>query len=840
MAEGEWGVGRMAEPEEIFERVRGAARAARPAARAGASSSRAGGTREPLDAVRFVGNRSSGRMGVALAEEARRRGADVTLARGEPRRARARRASSVVADADRRGRRARGARARRDADVVVMAAAVADYRPAEAVAGKRPKDDRTVDGRARADDGRPARARRARAETASCSSASPRSRASEALERARAEAHRQERRPRRLQRRITQATSASTPTRTRWCWSGQTASGASRRRRSERIAGGDPRRGRRLLEERDGRESVAQAVAGRRTRGGRSSAIVDNLARVVHAPEETLRLGRPLPRQRGPPDHRGLPGRREDDAREGARALARRLVLPPPVHARPAAVRRHRRERVQPAHERVRVPPGPGLREPPARRRDQPRVAEDAVGAARVHAGEPGHGRRRHLRARAPVHGDRDAEPDRVRGHVPAARGAARPLHDAHRDRLPAARRGGADADRADERAAARLARAGRDAAEVLALVEEAKAIFVEESSTATSSRCCGTRAPTRACTSARARAPGIALLRVAKARALADGRDFLSPDDVKAVAEPVLAHRLIVAPEARSAGTTAASSCARRSSRRRFRSDAHAPGPPRAPARRQRSTSPPGRSARSRSIRSRVGLLLAVLLAAVTCACRAPDGVRRRSSRVDHFEGDDVRVELEVEPRASSAWHRSASSSGWRSSASTPSRFGRRAAYSAAATCCSRSARPLRVRRRRGGDRGPVRPRAGTGAVARAGSAARLPAARRARPALHRGRRRVQRRPSAAAAPAVRLRPPQRARVRARRVAAQGALASTARRGQLMVKELEDAPRDEVAVLLDAVRRHRSRAGASTCRCARRARSFMRTSVGTGARRSS
>ena len=47
----------------------------------------------------------------------------------------------------------------------------------------------------------------------------------------------------------------------------------------------------------------------------------------------------------------------------------------------------------------------------------------------------------------------------------------------------------------------------------------------------------------------------GIALLRVAKARALADGREYLSPDDVKAVAVPVLAHRLIVAPEARSSG---------------------------------------------------------------------------------------------------------------------------------------------------------------------------------------------------------------------------------------------------------------------------------------------
>ena len=46
-----------------------------------------------------------------------------------------------------------------------------------------------------------------------------------------------------------------------------------------------------------------------------------------------------------------------------------------------------------------------------------------------------------------------------------------------------------------------------------------------------------------------------VALLRVAKARALAAGRSFVSPDDVKAIAEPVLAHRLIVAPEARSTG---------------------------------------------------------------------------------------------------------------------------------------------------------------------------------------------------------------------------------------------------------------------------------------------
>jgi MoxR-like ATPase len=50
----------------------------------------------------------------------------------------------------------------------------------------------------------------------------------------------------------------------------------------------------------------------------------------------------------------------------------------------------------------------------------------------------------------------------------------------------------------------------------------------------------------------------GIALLRVAKARALAEGRDYVMPEDVQAVAVPVLAHRLILAPEARSAGSEA------------------------------------------------------------------------------------------------------------------------------------------------------------------------------------------------------------------------------------------------------------------------------------------
>src|SRR5215211_7786860 len=77
LAESEEGLGRMSEPGAIFARIQ---QLLAPPALAGRKVLvSAGGTREALDAVRFLGNRSSGRMGVALAEEARRRGADVTL-----------------------------------------------------------------------------------------------------------------------------------------------------------------------------------------------------------------------------------------------------------------------------------------------------------------------------------------------------------------------------------------------------------------------------------------------------------------------------------------------------------------------------------------------------------------------------------------------------------------------------------------------------------------------------------------------------------------------------------------------------------------------------------------
>ena len=92
------------------------------------------------------------------------------------------------------------------------------------------------------------------------------------------------------------------------------------------------------------------------------------------------------------------------------------------------------------------------------------------------------------------------------------------------------------------------------DAADVMRLVETARGIYVEESlGRYVVALLRQTRGDSRLYLGASPRA-GIALLRVAKARALSEGRDYVAPDDVKAVATPVLAHRLILAPEARSA----------------------------------------------------------------------------------------------------------------------------------------------------------------------------------------------------------------------------------------------------------------------------------------------
>lgn len=147
------GPGRLEEPDvivraalEVAERhTRASAADAAPSAAPQDLAGRrivvsAGGTREPLDPVRFLGNRSSGKQGVAIAEAAAARGADVTLVAAnlevaEPGGCRVRAVSTALELRDAMVEAAAGA------DAVVMAAAVADYRPAEVSEGKIKKVD---------------------------------------------------------------------------------------------------------------------------------------------------------------------------------------------------------------------------------------------------------------------------------------------------------------------------------------------------------------------------------------------------------------------------------------------------------------------------------------------------------------------------------------------------------------------------------------------------------------------------------------------------------------------------------------------------------------------------
>jgi len=137
---GERGIGRLAEPAELLEAVESLLTA--PTLKGLRVLVTAGGTREPIDSVRFIGNRSSGRMGYALATEAARRGAEVTVI-----------AANVtlpaplsvhvtpVTTAAELGEACAVEFA--ESDVLLMAAAVADFRPARAAATKLKKDQGT-------------------------------------------------------------------------------------------------------------------------------------------------------------------------------------------------------------------------------------------------------------------------------------------------------------------------------------------------------------------------------------------------------------------------------------------------------------------------------------------------------------------------------------------------------------------------------------------------------------------------------------------------------------------------------------------------------------------------
>jgi phosphopantothenoylcysteine decarboxylase / phosphopantothenate---cysteine ligase len=137
----EWGIGRLAEPAELLAAVE----AVIPTGSRPWDGLRvlvtAGGTREPIDSVRYVGNRSSGRMGFALADEAAALGAVVTVIAANVALPRSPRISYVEVGTAAELKAACEAELPR-ADVLLMAAAVADFRPPAPVETKLKKDER--------------------------------------------------------------------------------------------------------------------------------------------------------------------------------------------------------------------------------------------------------------------------------------------------------------------------------------------------------------------------------------------------------------------------------------------------------------------------------------------------------------------------------------------------------------------------------------------------------------------------------------------------------------------------------------------------------------------------
>ena len=228
-----------------------------------------------------------------------------------------------------------------------------------------------------------------------------------------------------------------------------------------------------------------------------------------------------------------------------ARALARvdrRHVPSHPVHQRPAARPTSSACRSRPEAGAVRVPARAGLREPRARRRDQPHDAAHAERAAGGDERGPGLGRRPDLPARRAVPGDRDAEPRGALRHLPAARVADGSLPAAHPHRLPGARRRAAHPARVG-RARPRT-RSPRSSpccrvADVRALQEAAERVHL---SAELADYIVAVARETR-------RSPHLALgvsprgaarlANAARAAALADGRDYVLPDDLKQLAGP-------------------------------------------------------------------------------------------------------------------------------------------------------------------------------------------------------------------------------------------------------------------------------------------------------------
>ena len=139
LASGTQGMGRMAEPEEIAAVIGALAGAAQSLAGRRIVVT-AGRTEQPIDPVRFITNRSTGKMGYAIADQARRRGAEVTLISG-PTELTAPTGVSMVSIRTVAELKAATLRAYENADALIMTAAVLDFRPEEVAESKIKKRD---------------------------------------------------------------------------------------------------------------------------------------------------------------------------------------------------------------------------------------------------------------------------------------------------------------------------------------------------------------------------------------------------------------------------------------------------------------------------------------------------------------------------------------------------------------------------------------------------------------------------------------------------------------------------------------------------------------------------
>ena len=255
-------------------------------------------------------------------------------------------------------------------------------------------------------------------------------------------------------------------------------------------------------------------------------------------------------------------------SRQHPRPRHRRPVRAHPVHPRPPPRRRHRHDDLQPAGRPVHVRKGPifanivladEVNRAPAKVQS---ALLEAMQERQVTIGGT------HLPARRSVHGARDAEPHRARGHVSASRGAARPLHAQGPRHLPHARRGEAHPGPLRRaRTPHRRSRRSPTPDDHRRRRPRPRRRATWTSGCATTSSTSSSPRESRSLPDAAASKPlieygaspraSIFLAQAARAHAFVNGRGHVEPDDVKAMAMDVLRHRMVETYEAEAENVT-------------------------------------------------------------------------------------------------------------------------------------------------------------------------------------------------------------------------------------------------------------------------------------------